>query len=188
MINPSKHCYVYIIQTESGLYKIGITKEPTHRYRILATAIAEPSRILLTIECEDVSYARDVEYKLHYALKDYRMTGEWFKAPKEVLAIAIFDNAISISICNRLRRDRIETKSDEASIEEKYCETEVNTGNANSNGKLVCSGCGYSWTYRGKKRPIKREGKQDKTVYVTCPQCANRVPMRAKDLQEEREG
>lgn len=52
--------------------------------------------------------------------------------------------------------------------------------------KLTCSGCGHTWQYGGKKRPIPREGKPDKAVRTNCPKCGNNVPIRAKDVQEHR--
>jgi len=47
---------------------------------------------------------------------------------------------------------------------------------------IKCSdpGCGYEWTYKGKKLKMIAEGKR---VYLTCPTCRKNVKVVKKGLE-----
>lgn len=72
--------YVYLMQSENGLFKIGISKDPRKRLAQIRTGSG--------VEVELVAFyltdgpARDVEKKLHKLFDKYRLLGEWFKFPE----------------------------------------------------------------------------------------------------------
>lgn len=78
-------CYVYIIGTTTGAYKIGVAKDPYSRYETLKPGIPDPSSIKLVIRCRDRGHAFAVEGEMHNILGEYRSAGEWFRPPKNVL-------------------------------------------------------------------------------------------------------
>ena len=84
-------CYVYIIETTSGAYKIGVANNPEGRYNTLLTGIPDASRLVFSIWCAERRHAFAVEKILHRELEPYHSSGEWFKPPKEVLAVLLFD-------------------------------------------------------------------------------------------------
>lgn len=71
--------YVYIIESELGIYKIGRTKNVDARISQLKSL---PFKIELvhTITCED---DQQFEQGLHDRFKDKRKTGEWFNLTKD---------------------------------------------------------------------------------------------------------
>jgi predicted GIY-YIG superfamily endonuclease len=71
--------YVYIIESELGIYKIGRTKNVDARISQLKSL---PFKIELvhTIACED---DQQFEHELHDRFKDKRKTGEWFNLTKD---------------------------------------------------------------------------------------------------------
>lgn len=71
--------YVYIIQsTESGYFKIGVSKKPKYRIKQLQTA--NSSKLILISE-----YSSDIANKLEKALHNLysycKKEGEWFDLP-----------------------------------------------------------------------------------------------------------
>ncbi len=84
-------CYVYIIETTTGAYKIGVANNPKTRYQSLKTGIPDPSRILLVIRCQSRELAFGLEREMHRALDPYHSANEWFKPPKAVLGELILD-------------------------------------------------------------------------------------------------
>jgi len=83
--------YLYVIKTESGFYKIGISRSPYDRYAQLLPGIPESSNVQLMIKCVNKEMARELEAKLHKDLAEWNTVGEWFKVPKVTLALVIFD-------------------------------------------------------------------------------------------------
>lgn len=71
--------YVYVIESELGIYKIGRTKNVDARMTQLKSL---PFKIELvhTIACED---DQQFEQELHDRFKDKRKTGEWFNLTKD---------------------------------------------------------------------------------------------------------
>ncbi len=65
---------LYFIRTEESI-KIGISSDPTTRYRAIRTSCPTPCELILTVRCKD-DY--DAENKMHHALRSYRREGEWF--------------------------------------------------------------------------------------------------------------
>jgi hypothetical protein len=78
-------CYVYIIGTTTGAYKIGVANDPGARHDALRPGIPDPSEILLLITCRNRRHAFAVESGIHRELDQYRSAGEWFRPPKSVL-------------------------------------------------------------------------------------------------------
>lgn len=86
--------YVYVISTDDGHYKIGMSRDPRDRWATLLAGIPEPSRINLMIKCIDKSHARDLEKEILDALSEFNTVGEWFRAPKAVVAELVLDLGI----------------------------------------------------------------------------------------------
>lgn len=84
-------CYVYIIATTTGAYKVGVANNPESRHNDLRPGIPDPSEILLTILCKSRKHAFAVERGIHQQLDQYRSSGEWFRPPKAILADLILD-------------------------------------------------------------------------------------------------
>lgn len=84
-------CYVYIIGTTTGAYKIGVANDPWKRQKALQTGCSDPSEIILLIICRNKKHAFAVENELHKELMEYRSSGEWFKLPKSILGELLLD-------------------------------------------------------------------------------------------------
>lgn len=84
-------CFVYIIGTGSGLYKIGMANDPISRYKSLKAGIPEKSEMVMMIRCRNRPKAVALEMTLHKELEMYHAHGEWFKPPKEFIAVLVFD-------------------------------------------------------------------------------------------------
>ncbi len=84
-------CYVYIIGTATGAYKIGVASDPWARHDALRAGIPDPSEILLMITCRNRKHAFAVESGLHRELDQYRSAGEWFRPPKNILGELILE-------------------------------------------------------------------------------------------------
>lgn len=84
-------CYVYIIATTTGAYKVGVANDPKSRHNSLHSGIPDPSEIKLTILCKGRKHALAVERGIHQQLDQYRSSGEWFRPPREVLAELVLE-------------------------------------------------------------------------------------------------
>jgi len=67
--------YIYLIYSENGFYKIGITKNLTKRLKTLQTGNAECLHLVDSFKSD---YASTIEAALHRKYKQYRVNGEWF--------------------------------------------------------------------------------------------------------------
>lgn len=68
---------VYVIESESGLVKIGIAQNPRARSAAISTQSSfKLKRTFFTNKC---SNAGDVEHAAHMFFKDKRVHGEWFE-------------------------------------------------------------------------------------------------------------
>lgn len=75
MRSSPKHGFVYLIQSPTGSYKIGRTKDPTDRMRTFSVKLPFEVDYVCTIETADM-YALERELHQRYASK--RINGEWF--------------------------------------------------------------------------------------------------------------
>lgn len=73
--------YVYFIQSREGLVKIGRSRTPEKRFRVLRCG--SPGAVLLGIR-DDLS-----ESELHARFASSREAGEWFRPSPELLALAV---------------------------------------------------------------------------------------------------
>jgi hypothetical protein len=73
--------YVYLLEAESGLYKIGVSIRPHKRISEVKRAI--PSEDLLTLCLIPTPDMFRLESDLHYRFVDKRVKGEWFKLERE---------------------------------------------------------------------------------------------------------
>jgi len=73
--------FVYVVEgTRTGYFKIGTTKDPTKRFRILSTQGGQPLRVLLVLE-----EGRAYEKELHQRFAKSRTVGEWFIGTPDLL-------------------------------------------------------------------------------------------------------
>lgn len=75
--------FVYVIQDESGLCKIGRTRDVAKRIRSLSTGCSSELKLVASWPCRD---AGEYEAILHETWRDVRVRGEWFRIPDDVVA------------------------------------------------------------------------------------------------------
>jgi hypothetical protein len=74
--------FVYVIQDESGLCKIGRTRDVAKRIRALSTGSSSELKLIASWPCSD---AGEYESMLHQAWSEVRVRGEWFRIPDDVV-------------------------------------------------------------------------------------------------------
>lgn len=82
---------VYLLQSENGLYKIGVSKNPTKRVRQLQTGNGEKIRLVHT-------YSTNIPFLLEKTLKNLfdvdHVNGEWFK-------LSLEDELTFLDVCKK---------------------------------------------------------------------------------------
>ncbi len=73
---------IYIAETSTGFHKIGISKHPETRIQQLAIPGVLDLTLLHTVP---TMFARKTERLVHDALKEYRISPEWFRLPDELV-------------------------------------------------------------------------------------------------------
>ena len=71
---------IYVIGTDTGHLKIGITSNPVRRVNDLQIATPDKLDLLFFVRCKGV-VAQDIERHTHNLLRNYRTKGEWFNVP-----------------------------------------------------------------------------------------------------------
>lgn len=71
--------FVYLIKSETGLFKIGISTNPRSRLSSIISSSGMNAELIAFYATEDD--ARDVEKKLHKLFEKYRVRGGWFDFP-----------------------------------------------------------------------------------------------------------
>lgn len=71
--------YVYLIKSDSGLFKIGISTNPRARLSAIISSSGMNAELLAFYKTQ--LPARDIEKKLHKLFAIYRVRGEWFDFP-----------------------------------------------------------------------------------------------------------
>jgi Meiotically up-regulated gene 113 len=100
--------YVYVVKSEGGPSKIGISFCPKERLKILQTG----SPYLLSLvffEQVDKAVSNTIEGAVHNKLKEKRMCGEWFDVPYEE-AIATVKETI-VDFLSTISPDKAKTIS-----------------------------------------------------------------------------
>jgi hypothetical protein len=82
---------VYVIGTNEGPYKVGITGDLNARIKTLQTACPHPLRAVVTAGTKT---AKEHERILHSALSQYRLSGEWFRCKLEIIMTAMSDSGL----------------------------------------------------------------------------------------------
>jgi hypothetical protein len=75
----TKDGFVYLIQSSTGFYKIGRTKNPDDRLRTFGIKLPFEVDYVCTIPTEDMI---GLETQLHNQFRDRRINGEWFDLSK----------------------------------------------------------------------------------------------------------
>lgn len=83
MRRSPKHGFVYLIQSSTGSYKIGRTKNPDNRMRTFGVQLPFEVDYVCTIETADM-YMLEADLHRKYASK--RVNGEWFSLTHEDVA------------------------------------------------------------------------------------------------------
>lgn len=84
--------YVYLIYSESGLYKIGVSNDVEKRMSTLRTGSGYPLTCLAYYKTKDKPTT--VERALHKLFDDFRVLGEWFDFPKDRFSIEKFESIL----------------------------------------------------------------------------------------------
>lgn len=86
--------FVYVIGSDAGPHKVGISSNPVTRLASLQTAHHERLTLHFTLDCAD---AAAVERYTHAALRAHRLSGEWFDidAQEAVAAVQAAAEAVS---------------------------------------------------------------------------------------------
>lgn len=71
---------VYLLQSDSGLYKIGVSKNPSKRVRQLQTGNGEKIRLIYSFET-DIPFLVEQSLQNHFMM--YKVNGEWFNLSLE---------------------------------------------------------------------------------------------------------
>lgn len=82
VVKPGRAGYVYLIQSSTGAYKIGKTKNPQDRIRTFAIKLPFEVEYVCLIPTTDMA---ELETRLHQRFADKRVNGEWFNlSPEDV--------------------------------------------------------------------------------------------------------
>jgi hypothetical protein len=79
--------FIYIVQADNGMLKIGVSTNPSARLAQLRTASAVPLAIAYVGALRCAGYT--VEAEAHRTLAGYRQNGEWFNCPVDMAVAAI---------------------------------------------------------------------------------------------------
>lgn len=79
--------FLYVLQGEHGLTKIGVSKNPNARLRQLRTASAFPIDFAFVAATPGTGF--DIERKAHATLAAHRLHGEWFDVPAKTAVAAV---------------------------------------------------------------------------------------------------
>lgn len=74
---------LYLAESSLGYHKIGISKHPYRRVEQLSVPGVLDMKLLHAVP---TMFARKTERLIHDALREYRVSSEWFKLPDEVVA------------------------------------------------------------------------------------------------------
>jgi hypothetical protein len=86
-VDPKRH-YVYFIEAENGLIKIGHTASIRERFKKLNTAVPMQLTLLRLIPGD-----QELERALHAQFAEHRVTGEWFSLDADLRRAALGTNA-----------------------------------------------------------------------------------------------
>lgn len=81
--------YVYIIKSEYGPVKIGITNNVDSRLASLQTATPVPLVLEHSFQAKNARAASKVEQRAHSKLSEFRLTGEWFSCSVDEATLAV---------------------------------------------------------------------------------------------------
>lgn len=83
--NNPKHGYIYLLQSVSGAYKIGRSKDPDDRLRTFEVKLPFEVEYVCTVETANMY---ELERALHKQFDHKRINGEWFRLEdKDIAAI-----------------------------------------------------------------------------------------------------
>ena len=81
--NSSAFIY-FVLNADSNAIKIGMAKDLDKRLKSLQTSSPTKLQLLKAVQLAGVKEAADIETLLHRRFFHLRLTGEWFKADKEL--------------------------------------------------------------------------------------------------------
>ncbi len=74
---------IYFAESSSGFHKIGVSQNAHRRMEQLSVPGVLDMKLLHTVP---TMFARKTERLIHDALREYRVSSEWFKLPDELVA------------------------------------------------------------------------------------------------------
>jgi len=89
--------YLYVMQSVHGIYKIGISNDPTHRLKTIKTSSPYSVKLLFSIACQTKKIAMLLERHLHTVLSQYNTHGEWFEVAENELGAILFKSMADFS-------------------------------------------------------------------------------------------
>lgn len=84
--------YVYLIYSESGLYKIGVSNDVEKRLSSLRTGSGYSLSCIAYYKTKDKPTT--VERALHKLFAEFRVNGEWFDFPKDRFTLEKFESIL----------------------------------------------------------------------------------------------
>lgn len=84
--------YVYLIYSEAGLYKIGVSNDVEKRLSTLRTGSGHKLCCLAYYKTKDK--ATNVERALHKLFDEFRAQGEWFAFPEDRFSLNKFESIL----------------------------------------------------------------------------------------------
>lgn len=84
--------YVYLLYSEAGLYKIGVSNDVEKRMSTLRTGSGYQLTCLAYYKTKDKPTT--IERALHKLFAEFRVLGEWFDFPKDRFSIEKFESIL----------------------------------------------------------------------------------------------
>ncbi len=99
---------VYVIETEDGFCKVGVSASPASRLAGLQTGNHRLLSISKALNLTELSWvaAYDVERLAHRYLARFRVSGEWFRAPRAFVSYCVDRAFFEVAKRDVLRRWR----------------------------------------------------------------------------------
>lgn len=102
--------YLYVIKCEDN-YKIGITRDPSHRLKSFTTGNPYKMSLMHSIKFEFRDIASSAEKLIHEKLSDYHVQLEWFNCDYELIIDACYSAAEFSKKLYKLRGVDVKSKA-----------------------------------------------------------------------------
>lgn len=79
---------VYVIACDAGQVKVGVSDWPENRLKQLQRQMDAPLHLVHVFRCHRWTDAYELERRIHEALEDCALSGEWFRCIPEEAVMA----------------------------------------------------------------------------------------------------